>query len=83
MILLECKVFWYTKEQQKLAELEQEITDPIEESDLKDHTFYSIDFIRPFSKYCEIGSNGDVLVANESYEEIKKRIETNLIFLYN
>lgn len=83
MIALECEVFWYTEEQKKIVDLGQEVSDPIESGDLKKHTFYQISFIRPYYQYCEVGSNGDVYIVNASYEQIKSRIEKNVMFIYS
>ncbi len=69
------QIFWNTAEQQKKAEMGVEIEDPIESADLKTHTFYQIAFIRPYGEYCEIGSNGEIYVANASYENVMKGIE--------
>lgn len=83
MIALECNIFWYTEDQKKISDLGKEVEDPIESSDLKPHTFYKISFIRPYKNYCEIGSNGEIYVVNESYETIKSRIEKNVMFIYS
>lgn len=83
MISLTVNIFYYTEEQQRLIDASIDISDDIENSNTKEHTFYNIAFIRPYGKYCEIGCDGDNFIANESYESIKQRIDEKRIYTLN
>jgi len=76
-MVIELEVFFYTKDQQKLRDLDIEDDVPIEDCELRKFTFCSINDISPYKEkgsedeYCSVYSNGDNFVCNISYKDMK------------
>jgi hypothetical protein len=84
MIQLECQVFVYNEEQDKLIDAGIEIEDDITKADLVKFTFYNIDAIKPYDhRFCTIYTSGDMFIVNQSYETMEKRIQQQMTFRFN
>ena len=74
MIGVELQVFWLSEEDYSAQNAGVEVE--LEECLLKRHTFYSIDYIRPYrNNYCELSSGNADFIINESYESVKKKLD--------
>lgn len=80
---IELDILWLNEEQQGMQDAGLQVD--FEECDIKKHTFYNISYIRPSSVkgYTQISSDGDFLITNIEYNELRDRIKNNINFTLN
>ena len=77
-------VLWNSEEDMDLINKGVDVEVKIENAVLMEHTFYNIDFIRPYQEcYCEVSSGGEIYIVNESYDQVKSKIHFHKMFAMN
>lgn len=81
MLNLKLTIFELTEDQGKAEEMELDIN--LEDCELLEMTFHSIDYIKPAGQYCVISSGGDLFTVNESADSVNAKIDERNTFKLN
>jgi|GEM_PF-4321889 len=80
MLGLDLPVLWCNDEQYELQKMNVYID--ISKSDVKVHTFYNIDHIRPYDdNHCTVVSGSFYYIVKMKHSEVKKRIDERLMII--
>jgi len=79
---LKLTIFELTEAQDE-AEEKYEIKPKLEDCDMVEMTFYSVDYVKPVGNFCIISSGGDLFTIAESAESVNNKINERKSFIFN